>query len=369
MPSGELVPADGFMEWEVPRDAPEGWPVLAKAALESFWRARIQRQTEIDASIAAKAEFEYLYDKPYEDKSKVRVAGPFTVESCDPHRVLGIDENGEARDFQAAQDPGTYHAARDFADLILTNLGKAGVQHSDKAQKIMFENDKLEPYPGTWIQAEGRFEGAEGKTQRAAIHIGPEYGTVLRSDLVAAAQEASEAGFDVLIACGFNYGVHASDFSKLGRLPVLKARMNADLHMAQDLAPTKSANLFVVFGDPDVELHTRPDGRYAVEVRGVDIWDPRRDKIDTHGTDGIACWFLDDDYNGEAFHVRHAYFLGANNPYDKLRKTLKAEIDREAWESLKRATSRAFERPSSGRVAVKIINHLGDEVMKVMRAG
>ena len=364
MPSGEKAPANGFMEWEVPRDAPDGWPVLAKAALETFWQARIKRQREIDASIAAKAEFEYLYDKPYEDKSKVRVAGPFTVESCDPHRMFGVDEHGEARDFAAEQDARTYHAARDFTALILDELAKAGVQQADKSSKIDF--DTLEAWPGTYVHAEGQYTRDTGAVQRAAIYVGPEYGTVLRNDIVDAAREAAEAGFDVLVACGFNFDAHATDLSRLGRLPILKARMNADLHMAQDLAPTKSANLFVVFGEPDVVLRKRDDGRYEVEVRGVDIWDPKRGEVRSSEAKDLACWFLDDAYTGEAFHVRHAYFLGANDPYDKLRTTLKAEIDREAWASLNRKVSRPFEAPATGKVAVKVINHLGDEVMKVM---
>lgn len=365
MPSGELAPANGFMEWEVPREAPEAWPVLAKAELDDFWAARIKRQEEIDASIAAKAEFEYLYDQPYEDKKKVRVAGPFTVESCDPHRMLGVDEDGEAFDPMQREDPVTYGETRDFTTMILDNLSTAGVQQARKSDKIVF--DSLEPYPGRYIQAEGKYEGPGGAIKRAGVHVGPEYGTVLRSDLVAAAVEARESGFDILIACGFNFGVHASDFANLAAMPVLKARMNADLHMGGELKESKTANLFVVFGEPDIELRQLEDGRYEVEVLGVDIWDPKKGEVRSSEVKDLACWFLDDAYTGEAFHVRHAYFLGANDPYGKLKKTLKAEIDREAWDSLNRAVSRPFEAPSTGRIAVKVINHLGDEVLRVLR--
>jgi adenine-specific DNA-methyltransferase len=210
-------------------------------------------------------------------------------------------------------------------------------------------------------------EGEAAVERRAGIFIGPEFGTVTRPDLVAAAREAGDAGFDVLIACAFSYGAHATDFDKLGRIRVLKARMNADLHMAEDLKNTGKGNLFVIFGEPDITLLDEPDGRMRVKVNGVDVFHPATGEVRSDGPDGIACWFIDTDYNEESFFVRHAYFLGANDPYGALKRTLKAEIDQDAWATLNSDTSRAFERPRSGRIAVKVINHLGDEVMKVFR--
>jgi adenine-specific DNA-methyltransferase len=203
--------------------------------------------------------------------------------------------------------------------------------------------------------------------KRAAIFIGPEFGTVQRADLVSAAREAGDAGFDVLIACAFNYEAHASEFKNLGRIPVLKARMNADLHMAEDLKNTGKGNLFVIFGEPDIELLHEADGRLRVKVKGVDVFRPNEGKVESSGPDEIACWFVDTDYNEESFFVRHAYFLGASDPYKSLKTTLKAEIDEEAWATLYGDTSRPFAKPKSGRIAVKVINHLGDEVMKVFK--
>jgi len=357
-----------FEEWEIPREANPEWPEPATKLHADWWQLRIARQQEIDASIAAKADFEYLYDKPYEDKKKVRVAGPFTVESLSPHRVLIVDENDELVDGMAESNA-EYREERDFVQMILENLKTAGVQQAHKQDKIVFT--ALSPWPGELICAEGRYSSdgdgagrAEGSgygrghaggageadgtgygesfiEKRAAIFIGPEFGTVSRPDLVAAAREAGDAGFDVLIACAFNYDAHSSEFEKLGRIPVLKARMNADLHMADDLKNTGKGNLFVIFGEPD-----------------IDILD----------AEGIACWFIDTDYNEESFFVRHAYFLGANDPYKALKTTLKAEINEEAWATLNSDTSRPFDKPKSGRIAVKVINHLGDEVMKVFRA-
>jgi adenine-specific DNA-methyltransferase len=350
-------------EWAVPREADKGWPDATKRLHAEWWDGRIARQKEIDASIAAKAEFEYLYDKPYPDPKKVRVAGPFTVESLSPHRVLGIDENDELID-TIGEGAAEYGAKQSFPQMILENLKSAGVQQAHREDRITFT--ALTAWPGEFVCAEGRYlEGSAEK--RAAIFVGPEFGTVQRADLVAAARESGDAGFDVLIACAFNYEAHTTEFTKLGRIPVLKARMNADLHMAEDLKNTGKGNLFVIFGEPDIDLLPEKDGRLRVKVNGVDVFKPQTGEIVSDGADGIACWFIDTDYNEESFFVRHAYFLGTNDPYSALKTTLKAEIDPDAWATLHSDTSRPFDKPKSGRIAVKVINHLGDEVMKVFK--
>ncbi len=355
-------PKKTLEEWEIPRELPKDWPAAAKPLLEEFWKLRIARQQEIDASIAAKADSEYLYDKPYENKKCVRVAGPFTVESISPHRVLTVGAENELIDTwtKLAEEPAAKQ--QDFATVILDNLRAAGVQQAHKEDRISFSS--LLPWPGELICAEGHY--AEGETvRRAGIFIGPEFGTVSRADLVAAAREAGDAGFDVLIVCAFSYDAHSAEFEKLGRIPVLKARMNADLHMAGELKTTGKGNLFVIFGEPDISILPQPDGEVKVKVNGVDVFHPQTGEVRSDGPDGIACWFIDTDYNEESFFVRHAYFLGQNDPYKQLRTTLKAEIDEEAWSSLNSDTSRAFPKPNTGRIAVKVINHLGDEVMKV----
>jgi adenine-specific DNA-methyltransferase len=353
-----------WADWEIPRHADSKWPQLAKDLHTKWWEHRKARQKEVDASIASKAEYEFLYDRPYEDKKKVRVAGPFTVESLSPHRVLGVDENDELIDDVAKAKLG-YSYKPDFAEMILENLKIAGVQQAHKEDKISFTS--LAPWPGALVCAEGRYTDGNQKEIRAAIFIGPEFGTVRRPDLVEVAKEAGDAGFDVLITCAFNYDAHATEFSKLGRIPVLKARMNADLHMAEDLKNTGKGNLFVIFGEPDIDILNTKDGRIQLKVKGVDVFDPSSGEVRSDSADGIACWFVDTDYNEESFFVRHAYFLGANDPYKALKSTLKAEINLDAWETLHSDTSRPFDKPTSGRIAVKVINHLGDEVMKVFK--
>ncbi|MBE7465618.1 MAG: site-specific DNA-methyltransferase [Planctomycetes bacterium] len=382
-----------WQEWEMPREFPgdprsPNHPLNradnGKELLARWWEARIARQKEIDASIAAKAEYEYLYDKPYEDKKKVRVAGPFTVESLSPHRVLTVDEDDRLVDVAQAPRKAAKSAARDgdhdsFVRVILENLKTAGVQQAHKEDKIAFT--ALAGWPGNYICAEGRYpEGGResGKEKRAGIFIGPEFGTVARADLISAAKEAGDADFDVVIACAFNYEARAAELDKLGRIPILKARMNADLHMAADLKNTGKGNLFVIFGEPDIEI-LKEDGppsprsgaasQYRVKIKGVDVFHPQTGEVRSDGAEGIACWFLDTDYNEESFFVRHAYFLGQNDPYKSLKTTLKAEINEDAWATLNSDTSRPFPKPKSGRIAVKVINHLGDEVMKVFKVG
>jgi adenine-specific DNA-methyltransferase len=350
-------------EWEIPPESEDKWSDFGKQLHTEWWKNRILRQTEIDKSIADKADFDYLFDKPYDDKKKVRVAGPFTVESLSPHRMLIVDEDEELIGDLAESKLG-YGVKKDFAQIILETLKIAGVQQAHKEDRISF--NALIPWPGDLVCAEGRY--LEGTTEkRAAIFIGPEFGTVQRADLVSAAREAADADFDVLIACAFNYEAHTTEFTKLGRIPVLKARMNADLHMAEDLKNTGKGNLFVIFGEPDITIIPEKSGKLRVKVNGVDVFKPQTGEVVSDNADGIACWFIDTDYNEESFFVRQAYFLGANDPYKALKTTLKAEINQEAWETLHSDISRPFNKPKNGRIAVKVINHLGDEVMKVFK--
>ena len=352
---------ESWEEWEVPRDAGESWSKEAKKAHGQWWKLRAERQADIDKSIAKKADVELLYDRPYEDTSKVRVAGPFTVESLSPHRVVPADGEGLIDDSEDGQEREVAQL-NDFTQMVIENLKSAGVHQAAKDDRIAFTT--INGWPGSFIAAEGRFMEGDSE-KRAAIFIGPEFGTVTRADLTASAREALDARFDALIACGFNFDAHTSDLTKLGPLPVLKAKMNPDLHMSDELKNTGAGNMFVVFGEPDIEWDFNDDGNIVIEVLGVDVFDPKTGEVRASGKDDIAAWFVDTDYNEESFFVRHAYFMGANDPYKSLKTSLKAEIDKEAWETLYRDKSRPFERPSTGRFAVKVINHFGDEVMKV----
>lgn len=331
---------------------------------------------DIDDAIARQADSEVLVDQPYDDPSRVRVSGPFTVESLSPHRILDVDaEPGLSRDLQEHGD---------FSSMILDNLKRAGVQNTRREERLVF--DSLETYAGEWINAVGEYTDAAGTSHRVAISIGPEHGTVGSDQVKEAAKEAVRGlGFDLLVVLGFAFDAHAGETAveispespvetqfaaaesskQYGKLKVLLARMNPDLAMGDELLKkTGTGNLFMVFGEPDVDVRIA-GGQITLEVRGVDVYDPTTGQVRSGSTDDIACWFVDTNYNGESFFVRHAYFTGANDPYGNLKKALKADIDEAAWSTLYSTVSRPFDRPSSGKIAIKVINHYGDEVMKV----
>ena len=325
-------------------------------------RTGMTRQ-EIDAVIARHAETEVLCDKPFEDGKRVRVAGPFTVESLSPHRVLAVDEERPVSEANAQRSS----AAGQFETMIIDNLLKAGVQNTKKGQRLTFES--LDIHAGTWINATGTYKDASGKTLRAAVSIGPEHGTVGPMQIKEAAKEAVQGvGFDTLVVCGFAFDPHVSEeVKRYGKLTVLATRMNPDLAMGDELLKkTGAGNLFMVFGEPDLEVRKAKDGRLEVEIRGLDVYDPTTGEIRSSSTDDIACWFVDTMYDGESFKVRHAYFTGADEPYEKLQRALRADIDEAAWQSLYSTVSRSFDPPDGGKIAVKVINHYGDEVLKVL---
>ena len=349
-------------EWEVPREAEDKWPKEAVKLHQEWWDLRKKRQEETDRSIARNADQEILYDQPYEDKKRIRVAGPFTVESLSPHRVLSTDEEMPVSEKQGRRAAG----AGQFETMILDNLKKAGVQNTIKKERLQFE--RLEPYAGTWVQGEGEYTENDGAIRRVAVSIGPEHGTVGPELVKEAAKEAVKGvGYDLLVVCGFAFDPHVAEEAKrYGELTVLPARMNADLTMGDELLKkTGAGNLFMVFGEPDLEIKKADKGQITVEVKGVDIYDPTTGEIRSHSTDDIACWFIDTDYNEESFFVRHAYFTGSDRPYDKLKRAVQAEIDEAAWASLYTTKSRPFDPPSTEKIAVKVINHYGDEVLKV----
>jgi len=318
-------------------------------------------RAEVDAAIARHAESETLYDQPYEDNKVVRVTGPFTVESLSPHRVLATEEERPRSEEAATNGAGPGQ----FETVMLENLRKAGVQNTVKNERLSF--DRLEPYAGLYLHGEGEYDES-GQTRRVAICIGPEHGTVGVELVKEAAKEAVRGiGFDLLVICGFAFDPHVSEETKqYGKLTVLTAKINPDLQMGDEfLKKTGAGNLFMVFGEPDIEVTKQTDGKLTVEISGLDVYDPTTGQIRSHSTDDIACWFIDTDYNEESFFVRHAYFCGGDEPYDRLKRALRAEIDEAAWSALYSTKSRPFDPPETGKIAVKVINHYGDEVLKV----
>ncbi|MCA8835854.1 MAG: site-specific DNA-methyltransferase, partial [Proteobacteria bacterium] len=289
---------ENWNDWDIPRDADKGWNDRTKQTHAEWWKLRVERQVAIDASIAQNADVEKLFDRPYENKNKVRVAGPFTVEALTPHRIIADDQD-ELIDGDNPPPKANAEQAV-FVQVVLDNLKTAGVQQGAKEDRITL--DSIDGWPGSkYISAKAQYT-VDGKTKTAGIFVGPEFASVSRSDLAGAANEAADAQCDVLIACGFNFDVQTSIVKNMGTLHIIKAKINPDLHMARDLKNTGAGNLFVVFGEPDIEI--RMDGdTIIVTVNGVDVFDPKKGKVRSDGREGIAAWFIDTDYNQESFFV------------------------------------------------------------------
>lgn len=337
---------------------------------------------QIDVAIKRHAEFEVLYDKPKEDNSKVRVAGPFTVESLSPHRSLSFEDAEELRSSDSEPDQ------QSFEQSIIDNLRAAGIQNGRRNERLQFAT--LESYAGEYLQAVGDRRRSDDDDVRApervAIAIGPQYGTVGPGFVKAAVKEAVRAEIGLVAVLGFAFDPQATGVTEadgvtvvagdegfatvegernLGRAQVLFVRMNVDLLMGEELKKSKSGNLFTVFGEPDIDVRKEGE-KCIVELRGVDVYDPTSGDVRSNSTGEIALWMLDTDYNEESFFVRHAYFTGDNDPFKKLKAALKADIDADAWSALYRTTSMPFDPPSTGKIAIKVINDYGDEVMKVI---
>ena len=364
---------ESWQEWEIPHEPAQEWSKEIKQTHADWQKSRRSRQQEIDQSIAQNAKSEYLVDRPYQANNAVRVSGAFTMESLSPHRIVPPEslptDAGMTQPKKASPKSERENEAR-FLDVVRENLQQAGVSNTRQGEKLEFV--EIDVWGGgRHIQFAGKYE-EKGKEKKAAICIGPEYGTVSRQLLRQAAQEAADM-FDMLVVLGFAFEAFADDdLVHVGRFPVLRARMHNDLHMADRLSAgnkKEMVNLFVSFGEPDIRLRASAAGdeMYEVEILGVDIFNPRTGDVRASDAADIACWMIDTDYNEESFFVRHAYFCGGGkDPYKSLKTALQADINKEAWDSLHRTTSRPFPKPKTGYIAVKAINHYGDEVIKVL---
>ena len=369
-------------EWEVPFTTDDHWPEKAKTLHAQFLELKRKRQSEMDESIARNAETEFLYDKPYENKKKVRVTGPFTVESVAPVRALIAQDDGDPIDPTVKMPRDLdYGNGPNYISRMLKLLGRNGVKQAKKGDRIQFAslipNATLKDDQGGHIHhihaialTSPEETSPNAKSQRYAIYIGPEFGSVTRAEQKAAEREAQEQGCDVLLVCAFNFEAYVEEGNQhsVGGLKVLHARMNSDLHMAAtDLKDTGSGNPFVIFGEPEIELQHREDDTWTVEIKSVYVYDPKTGNVRSDNADAIDCWMLDTDYNEEAFFARQVFFPGKDKVFEAFKKFLKDDIDEEEWSAVSKTVSLPFTRPSNGLIAVKVINHFGDEVMKIFK--
>ena len=351
-------------EWEVPFEAPSNWSKQAQELQAEFQKMRQARQKEIDASIARNAETEYLYDRPYENRKKARVAGPFTMESMSPVQTLVAVERPDGLTDVRRVTEHTEGEGEGFVPRMLKLLRGAGVRQSHKADRLTFA--EVVPWAGRNIQAEAWTQEAEGERRKhVAIAIGPEFGTITRNNLKAFAREVKEAGcFDLAVVCAFGFEAHATEeVVAVAGCRVLLARMNADLHMELDDKGV-NANAFVIYGEPDVDI-LREGADFRVQLNGVDVYVPKLNAVRSGEIDDIDCWMVDTDYNEQCFIARQVFFPDNPTLYKALKKMLNNDIDAEEWESAAGTLSHPFPRPDSNKIAVKVINHFGDEVMKI----
>ncbi|MGB8658307.1 MAG: site-specific DNA-methyltransferase [Candidatus Zixiibacteriota bacterium] len=298
------------------------------------------------------SEQEVLYDQPFEEKNKIRVSGPFTIESLSPHRVSDAQE---------------MLSSERFVETVVANLLKAGVQTGEKGARVEFVNLDILP-GGPEVQASGEYKTKNG-LKKVAVSIGPEFGSV-DDDFIRDAAKVAKRFADLLVVAGTSFDASAFSIpAQVNGLQVMKVKINPDLSMGDLLKKTGVGNLFLAFGEPQIKVKETKDG-ITVEIVGVDVYNPVKGEIRSSGSGDpeheIAAWFIDINYNGESFFVTHAYFLGADKPYEKLKKALRADINEDAWDELYSTVSRPFPPPKTGKIAVKVINHFGDEVMKII---
>jgi len=341
---------------EIPEPVPsDDWPEKAKKALRRFWELKRKKRKEIDESIWRRAPQESLYDQPEIEKGIVRVSGPFTVEAIlppvlDPTQVK-LPERAESE-----------AVAGDFVDNILGNLQKTGLVFSG-GKRLALENLKKVNIGFLHLEAEAK---RNGDRIRVAVSIGPREGPVTGNQAVDAIRSAVINGYNMLVLAGFAFEPTVSALAaKAEKIEVHLSQINPDLLMSDLLKTTRASQLFSVFGLPDIQIAKAEDGKLKVELMGVDIYDPNTGETIHESGKKVAAWFLDTDYDGMVFHICQAFFPGGEDPWDKLKGKLKAEIDESAFERMRGTVSFPFEPGEHKQIAVKVIDFRGNEVMRV----
>lgn len=367
------LPATKWEEWQMPFDADDDWPVALRDALLAYRRAWRAKMDEVNAAIAANAEQEALVDQPEVVPGVVRVSGPFTVEGVMPAALSLDDEEpgpvdgpeGELDTF--AMPNGDTADAEAYLDRMIRYLRQDGVRFPDNKVAAV---SRLDPLPGdAWLHAEGEWNAANGSEHRLAVSFGPEHGPVTGVQVEEALRTAYRRGYDDLVFAGFSFDDAAQTLVQDDpnpRVRVHLAYIRPDVQMGGLLKETPSAQLFTVFGAPRTELREGDDGTYTVEMQGVDVYDPVQNVLQPTRADKVAAWFLDSDYDGQTFCVAQAFFPD-RSAWDKLARALKGRVDDGAWDAFAGTVSLPFAAGEHRRVAVKVVDPRGNEVMRVHR--
>lgn len=359
-------------EWEVPREAGKDWPKEAKEAHRRFWEAKRRKRQEIDASIQRNAPQETLYDRPFKKKGVVRVTGPFTVEAI-PAPALG--DPGQATpvpQFEAQEAQGRVNdRAGDFLSDMIGLLRQQGGVLFPKGRKLELAN--IRPLNVGFLHAEAE-TGQNGKAKRVAISFGPQYGPVIAVQAHEAIQTAKANSYDILLIAGFSFEAEAQAFVQKAKelvrgLEVQFANIAPDVLVGDLLKAGRASQIFTGFGQPEIGIEPQKDGTFVVELKGVDVYDPIGGESHSASGADVAAWFLDTDYDGMTFHICQAFFPGDKDAWEKLQRALKAQIDPEAFEQMRGTTSFPFQPGKHKRIAVKVIDFRGNEVMGTRELG
>jgi adenine-specific DNA-methyltransferase len=362
------LPKDRWEHWEVPFDADPEWPAPLKKALEAYrdaWRAKMD---EVNATIAASAPQETLYDQPKVVPNVLRVSGPFTVEGVQPDEELldlesPVGGAPETLETFPTEEEATNAAA--YLETMIKLLRKDGIRFPDNKHVDFIE---LEVLPHGILHAQGKWEMGD-ETHRVAVSVGPQYGPITAVQVEESLRSAARGGYDDLVFAGFTFDGAAQAAIQEDPHPYVRchlAHIRPDVQMGDLLKDTPGSQLFTVFGLPRVELETTDDGEYVVTMQGVDIYDPVKNTLQETKASKVAAWFLDSDYNGRTFCITQAFFPDSS-AWKKLAKALKSTVDPARFAAFSGTTSLPFEAGEHQRIAVKVIDPRGNEVMRVMR--
>jgi adenine-specific DNA-methyltransferase len=348
---------------------PEDWPDAAKDALRRFWELKRQKRKEIDESIQRNAPQEVLYDRPKVVRGVVRVSGPFTVEAIP---VPAVEDPAQATipQFEAEEARACVSdRGGDYLTTMINLLKQQGGVLFPGGKKLELAN--IRPLRLGYLHAEAEAR-QNGNVLRVAISFGPQHGPVIAHQVQEAIPTAKMNGYQVLIFAGFAFDPEAQALiqkAPVAGLQVHFANIAPDVLVGDLLKTTRASQIFTVFGQPDVRVEKQKDGTYRVELRGVDIYDPLTGEVHSSRGEDVAAWFLDTDYDGKTFHICQAFFPGDPDAWEKLQRALKAQIAPEAFEQMRGTVSFPFEPGEHRRIAVKVIDFRGNEVVRVVSLG
>ncbi len=368
------LPTTAWQEWEVPFDSDPDWPQALSEALTDYREAFRAKMDEVNDCIAASSDGEELVDQPEVDRKKLRVSGPFTVEAVQPAEA-SLDTDSPIGD-EPEEDLDTFKSdgveseptnAEAYLDQMIRLLRNDGVRFPDN-QKMKFA--ALDPLEDGILHAKGSWEGND-EDQRVAVVFGPQHGPVTEMQVQECLRAAYRRGYDELVFAGFSFEGEAQADIQAGQneeVRIHMAHINPDVTMGDLLKETPSSQLFTVFGSPRAEIETTENGEYIVKMEGVDIYNPVENTVSSAGGDKVAAWFLDSDYDGRTFCITQAFFPD-KKAWAKIARALKGVIDTERFEKFSGTDSLPFPMGEHQRVAVKVIDPRGNEVMRVHDLG